>query len=115
MIPGQYQYLYKWVMAASLKNGLVIWIGQFNSQATMTDIVVYITANGIIVHNANDAVVWTWATAQEIVVQIKNSGVFNNSSSTIYKLIRQELRVTCFNNSLNCTWEWYKHKAAFLT
>ena len=70
----------------------------------MTNIVAYITANGVTVHNADDAVIWAQTATQEMVVQIKDSRGFSNSStSTIYKPIRQELKVTCSNDSLNCT------------
>ena len=58
MVPGQYWYLLDWAAAAPLKNGTVAWLGQFNNQATMTDIVAYIAANGVMVHDADDAVVW---------------------------------------------------------
>ena len=58
MVPGWYWYLPDWAAAAPLKNGTVTWLGQFNNQATMTDIVAYIAANGIMVHDADDAVVW---------------------------------------------------------
>ena len=57
MVPGQYRYLLDWAAAAPLKNDTVAWLGQFNNQATMTDITAYITANGVTVHDANDAVV----------------------------------------------------------
>ena len=105
MVPGWYWYLLEWASAAPLKNGPVIWIGQFDNQATMTNIVAYITANSVTVHNADDAVIWAQTATQEMVVQIKDSRGFSNSStSTIYKPIRQELKVTCSNDSLNCTW-----------
>ena len=58
MVPGWYWYLLDWAAAALLKNGTVVWLGQFNNQATMTDIAAYITTNGITVHDADDAVVW---------------------------------------------------------
>ena len=58
MVPGRYRYLLDWAAAAPLKNGTVAWLGQFNNQATMTDIAAYITANGVTVYDANDAVVW---------------------------------------------------------
>ena len=51
MVPGWYQSLLEWAAVALLKNGLVTWIGQFNNQATMTDITAYIAANGVTVHD----------------------------------------------------------------
>ena len=112
MVPGRYQYLLDWAAAALLKNGTVAWLGQFNNQATMTDIAAYITANGITVHDADDAVVWAQTAAQEMIIQIEDSGGFTNpSTSTLYEPIRWELSISCSNNTLNCMKEWYKHEA----
>ena len=112
MVPGQYRYLLDWAAAALLKNGTVAWLGQFNNQATMTDITAYIAANGITVHDADDAVVWARTAAREMIVQIEDSGGFTNpSTSALYEPIRRELSISCSNNSLNHMKEWYKHEA----
>ena len=112
MVPGRYQYLLDWAAAALLKNGTVAWLGQFNNQATMTDIVAYIAANGVMVHDADDAVVWARTATREMIIQIEDSRGFTNpSTSALYKPNRQELSISCSNNSLNCTKEWYECEA----
>ena len=81
----------------------------------MTNIAAYIAANGVTVHNADNAVIWARTTAQEIIVQVEDSGGFSNpSTSVIYEPIRQELKITCSNDFLNHTWEWYERKAVSL-
>ena len=50
-----------------------------------------------------------------MIIQIEDSEGFSNPfTSVIYEPIRQELKITCSNDSLNHTWEWYKHKAVSL-
>ena len=112
MVPGRYRYLLDWAAAALLKNGTVAWLGQFNNQATMTDITAYIAANGITVHDADDAVVWARTAAREMIVRIEDSGGFTNpSTSALYEPIRRELSISCSNDSLNCMKEWYEREA----
>ena len=98
------------------QNGLVTWISQFNNQATMTNITAYIAANGITVHDTDDAVIWAQTAAREMIVRIEDSGGFSNpSTSVIYELIRQELKIACSNDSLNCAQEWYEREATLLS
>ena len=112
MVPGWYRYLLDWAAAALLKNGTVAWLGQFNNQATMTDITAYIATNGVMVHDTNDAVVWAQTAAWEMIVRIEDSRGFTNSStSALDKPIRQELSISCSNDSLNRTKEWYEREA----
>ena len=47
-----------------------------------------------------------------MIVQIEDSGGFTNpSTSTLYKPIRRELSISCSNDSLNHTKEWYECEA----
>ena len=81
----------------------------------MTDIAAYIAANDVTVHDADDAVVWAQTAAWEMIVWIEDSGRFSNPfTSVIYELIRQELKIACSNDSLNCPRKWYEHKAMSL-
>ena len=83
----------------------------------LTHITAYIAANCVTVHDTNNAVIWAWTAAQEMVVWIEDSREFSNpSTSAIYELIRirWELRVACSNASLNHTQEWHEHKAVSL-
>ena len=112
MVPGRYRYLLDWAAVAPLKNGTVAWLGQFNNQATMTDIAAYIATNGVTVHDADDAVVWARTAIQGMIVRIEDSGGFTNpSTSALYEPIRWELSISCSNDSLNCTKEWYECEA----
>ena len=79
----------------------------------MTNIAAYITTNGIMVYNADNVVVWAWTTVQEMAIWIEDSEGFTNpfTTSTLYKPIRWELRVSCSNNSLNHMQEWYECEA----
>ena len=47
-----------------------------------------------------------------MIIQIEDSGGFTNPSmSALYKPMRQELRISYSNDSLNHMKEWYKHEA----
>ncbi|KAN0082700.1 hypothetical protein V8E55_008495 [Tylopilus felleus] len=92
--------------------GPVAWLGQFTNQASMTDIVAYLTVNGVTVCDANDMVWWACSAAQEMLIHIEESGGFDNPAmSAHYAPIRKDLMVHCTTESLNCTREWCKHEA----
>ena len=68
-------------IVSPLHHGTMAWLGQFNNQVTMTNIVVYLAANGVTVHDANDPIWSACSTAQEIFNQIKESRGFDNPST----------------------------------
>ena len=94
MVLGCYQALLKWVGVTPLQNGRVAWSGQFNNQASMTDIAAYVATNGITVQDTDDAIWWACSATQEMATCIEEARGFDNPSTSIhYTLIRQDLQV----------------------
>ena len=78
----------------------------------MTDIVAYLTANGVTRHDANNAVQWAHTVAWEMTNRVKESGGYTNPSmSAHYRPMREDLLVQCTCESLNCMQEWYEREA----
>ena len=112
VVPGRYRALLEWAGVTPLQNGRVAWSGQFNNQASMTDIVAYVAANGVTVQDADDAIWWARSATQEMVTRIEEAGGFDNPSTSIhYTPIRQDLQVPIPNDAFERTREWYKNEA----
>jgi hypothetical protein len=56
MIIGRSRALVEWAGVVPLHNGAVTWIGQFNNQVIMTDIVAYLATDGITTQDIDDAI-----------------------------------------------------------
>ena len=106
-----YRALLEWAGVTPLQNGRVAWSGQFNNQASMTDIAAYIAANGVTVQDANDTIWWARSAAWEMVTCIKEAGGFDNPLTSVhYAPIRQDLQVPIPNDAFEHTREWYKNE-----
>ncbi|KAF8546296.1 hypothetical protein OG21DRAFT_1527923 [Imleria badia] len=70
-----------WVMADLQHDGPVAWISEFTNQVTMTDIAAYLAANGVTIHDTDDAVWWAHSVAREMLNRIDESGGSDNPST----------------------------------
>ncbi|KAI6045520.1 hypothetical protein EDC04DRAFT_2598517 [Pisolithus marmoratus] len=71
---GQYRALLEWAEVAPANGTPVPWEGEFTHSATLANVATYLAANGIMYHDANDALKWAQRAGNECVAQIISNG-----------------------------------------
>ncbi|KAI6021161.1 hypothetical protein EDC04DRAFT_2901419 [Pisolithus marmoratus] len=71
---GSYRALLEWAEVAPANGTPVPWEGEFTCSATVADVAAYLVANGIMYHNADNALKWAWRAGNEYVAQVISNG-----------------------------------------
>ncbi|KAI6038244.1 hypothetical protein EDC04DRAFT_2896638 [Pisolithus marmoratus] len=74
IMKGQYRALLEWAEVAPANSTPVPWEGEFTHLATVADVAAYLVANGIMYHNADNALKWAWRAGNEYVAQVISNG-----------------------------------------
>ncbi|KAI5985598.1 hypothetical protein EDD15DRAFT_2200507 [Pisolithus albus] len=92
----------------------VPWEGEFTCSASMADIAVYLTANGITPHEADDALVWARRAGNEyITCTVNNGGEQDPNTRAALDLLRVAINDPPVMKE-NRSKEWVEHQARTL-
>ncbi|KAI6039290.1 hypothetical protein EDC04DRAFT_2603278 [Pisolithus marmoratus] len=73
-VRGWYRALLEWAKVAPAISSFAPWEGGFSHMATMADVAAYLVANGITLHDADNALKWAQRVGNEYVAQIISNG-----------------------------------------
>ncbi|KAI6015596.1 hypothetical protein EDC04DRAFT_2608813 [Pisolithus marmoratus] len=88
---GSYRALLEWAEVAPADGTPVPWGGEFTHLATVANVTTYLAANGVMYHNANDALKWAWRVGNEYVAQVISNGGDKDPNT---KAIVNQMRAT---------------------
>ncbi|KAI6166159.1 hypothetical protein EDD17DRAFT_1753629 [Pisolithus thermaeus] len=73
-VKGQYRALLEWAEVAPADGPPAPWEGGFSHVATMADVAAYLVANGVMYHDADNALKWAQRVGNEYIAQIISNG-----------------------------------------